>query len=142
VGDPDQNQLVGQPPLVRHGSSQAPRGRDLQTDGERVFFIEPWRDLGGIPSSVWELNLRTAVLRKILDGLDYVGTQPYFFGLNPSDMDITPDGEYAFLISGGEGMEHGPILKLDLDTYQIVDAFYPQGGVARSIRMYPIEIKK
>ncbi|MGB5105611.1 MAG: hypothetical protein WBP29_07120 [Candidatus Zixiibacteriota bacterium] len=116
-------------------------GPYVHPDGERVFYFVPWRDMGLYPSSVWEFNLRTLLMRKILDGRDYIGGPPYVFGLNPSDMDITPDGKYAFLNSGGEGMEHGPILKLDLDTYQIVDAFYPPAGVARSLRMYPLEIK-
>ncbi|GEM_PF-1706855 len=117
-------------------------GPYMHPDGERVFFVKPWTDIGGYPSSVWELNLRTLLLRRIINGLDYGGTHPYVYGFNPSDMDFTPDGKYAFFISGGEGLEHGPILKFDLDTYQFVDAFFPSAGFSRVIRMYPLEIKK
>ena len=76
----------------------------------------------------------------ILDGSDFAGYWP-FYGLNPSDMDFTPDGKYGFILSGGEGLNYGPILKLDMDTYEIVDAFYPPDGVSRLIRINPREIK-
>jgi hypothetical protein len=112
-------------------------GPYVHPDGERVFFCKPWIDMGAYPSAVWELNMRTHLFRKILDGSDFHGR-----GLDPSDMDITPDGKYAFFISGGEGLDHGPILKFDLDTYQFVDAFFPPAGFSRVIRMYPLEIKK
>jgi hypothetical protein len=112
-------------------------GPYMHPDGERVFFCKPWTDMGAYPSAVWELNLRTRLFRKILDGTDFGGK-----GLDPSDMDFTPDGQYAFFLGGGEGMDHGPILKYDLDTYQFVDAFFPPAGFSRVIRMYPLEIKK
>lgn len=81
-------------------------------------------------------------MRKILDGRDFIGVLPFLPALNPSDMDFTPDGKYAILISGGEGMEYSPILKLDLDTYEIVDTFDVRRAVAQSLRIYPIAIKK
>ena len=33
-----------------------------------------------------------------------------------------------------------PIAKLDLDTYEIVDAIYPHNAVSRAMRIYPLEI--
>ncbi len=111
----------------------------LHPDGERVFFLEPWKDIGASPGSVWVLSLKTFLLTRILNSVDFRGYFP-FRGLNPDDMDFTPDGKYALITNGGE-MEYGPIIKLDMDTYKIVDAFYPPGGVSWWIRINPTEIK-
>jgi DNA-binding beta-propeller fold protein YncE len=114
-------------------------GPYLHPDGERVFFLEPWKDFYAQPGSVWVLSLKTFLLTRILNSVDFRGYFP-FMGLNPDNMDFTPDGKYALITNGGQ-MEYGPIIKLDMDTYKIVDAFYPPGGVSWWIRINPIEIK-
>jgi hypothetical protein len=112
----------------------------LHPDGERVYFLEPWRDMGLIPGSVWELNLRTLLMRRILNSIDFRGPFP-FYGLDVIDMDFTPDGKYGFFIGGELGFYYGPIIKYDFDEYRIVDTFYPPEGNARRILMYPLEIR-
>ena len=112
----------------------------LHPDGERVFFLE-WEELDiGQRAEVWELNLRTLLMTRILQGEDF-GTSSLYMALDPSDMDFTPDGKYAFIINGGQGPERGAILKLDCDTYKIIDAFYPALGPSNLIRINPREIK-
>jgi len=113
----------------------------LHPDGERVFFLRDKDFTIGQPAEVWELNLRTLLMTRVLRGEDFIAYLNYF-ALTPTDMDFTPDGKYAFIISGVAGQEFGAgtILKLDCDTYRIVDAIYPSLGISSLIRINPREI--
>jgi len=112
----------------------------VHPDGLRIFFVEPWRDQGGIPGAVWELNLHTLLMRRILNSVDFTGPWP-FYGLDVLDMDFTPDGRFAYFIGGDQGLYYGPIIKYDLDNYRIVDAVYPTPGIAQRIRFNPQAVK-
>ncbi len=107
----------------------------LHPDGVRVFFFAPWI-FDSEPSSVWELNLETRLMRRIIDGYDYSGAYP-FRGFDPVDMDITPDGRYAFFIGGEQRLSYGLIIKYDLQDYRIVRTFHPRPGVGWLIRVHP-----
>ncbi|TFH65775.1 MAG: WD40 repeat domain-containing protein [Candidatus Zixiibacteriota bacterium] len=111
-------------------------------DGVRVFFLQEKDFTIGQPAEVWELNLRTLLMTRVLGGEDFIAYSPYF-ALTPTDMDFTPDGKYAFIISGVAGQEFGAgtILKLDCSTYKIVDAIYPSLGISNWIRINPREVK-
>lgn len=98
----------------------------------------PW-DSPAPGGEVWVLSLKTFLMTRILDGYDFRASNSK--ALDPNDMDFTPDGKYAFIINGGQGTQTGAILKLDCDTYKIVDAFYPPDGLSRIIRVNPQEIK-
>jgi hypothetical protein len=115
------------------------RGGYLHPDGKRVFFID-CVEFEPTPGALWELNLETLLMTKVLDGSDVSSGYP-LQGLDPFDMDITPDGKYAFLNGGGCGLGFGPVIKVDLDTYTIVDAIYPSLGAPRVLRINPKEIK-
>jgi hypothetical protein len=80
-------------------------------------------------------------MTRVLRGEDFRAYLNYY-ALTPTDMDFTPDGKYAFIISGQSGQEWGSgvILKLDCDTYKIVDAIYPPPGGSDLIRINPKEI--
>ncbi|MFH1892448.1 MAG: hypothetical protein ABIK83_07170 [Candidatus Zixiibacteriota bacterium] len=108
-------------------------------DGVRVFYCIPRSWETGEGGEVWVLNLKTLIAEKILDSDDSKIGDPHHL-LSFSGMDITPDGRFAFVLGGG-GFEDGPIIKLDLKTYRIVDAITPPHGVSRVIRMYPLEIE-
>ncbi len=115
-------------------------GPFVHPDGVRVFFVEPVRDVFGLgnPSSVWELDLNKLAMRKLFDGRDF-GAARDTFELDPSDMTFTPDGKYAFLMNGGDGSQDGPILKLDLDTYDFVEVINPPAGLSSTIRICPVQ---
>ncbi len=106
-------------------------------DARRIFFREWVRWEENNPGAIWMLDLETFLLERVIDGSDIVGSGSPRSALNPSDMDFTPDGRYA-IISNGVGLgAFGPILKVDLESYRIVDTIYPALGFPRVIRMNP-----
>jgi hypothetical protein len=129
--------------LLREFPHVASFGPYLHPDGERVFFLQ-YEELDvGQQGEVWELNLRTLLMTRILREEDFAAYSPYF-AFSPCDMDFTPDGKYAFIINGGAGHSFGvgTTLKLDCDTYKIVDVIYPPPfSISQLIRINPKEIK-
>lgn len=112
-------------------------------DGNRIFFCQ-WFDIfeGTGQGALWVLNLKTLLMTRVLTSDDVAGAYPYIEGLDLKQVEITPDGKYALLLSSNGFIADGPIIKLDLDNYQIVDAFYPRWpAYAKKLRIYPIEIK-
>jgi hypothetical protein len=116
-------------------------GPCVHPDGRRVFFFysSPPYDYPA-PWAVYVLDLKTRIMKKVVDGSDYQAFWKWMY-LELSQIDFTPDGRYAFLRSGFGLSGSPPIAKLDLDTYEIVDAIYPDRGVSRAMRIYPLEIK-
>lgn len=112
----------------------------LHPDGERVFFIE-WRDDFGQRAEIWELNLKSSAMTRILTEDDVSVSYPFGNGLNPSGMDFTPDGKFAFIVNGGQGLEWGAILKMDCSTYKIVDVIAPPPSLSQSVYINPREIR-
>jgi hypothetical protein len=117
-------------------------GPYFHPDGERVFFLQ-YQELDvGQQGEVWELNLKTLFMTRILREADFAAYSPYF-AFSPCDMDFTPEGKYALIVNGGAGHDFGVgvILKLDCDTYRIVDAIYPPPfSISQLIRINPKEI--
>jgi hypothetical protein len=129
--------------LLKEFYHRASIGPYFHPDGERVFFLQYEEFAVGQLGEVWELNLKTLYMTRILKEEDFVAHTPYF-AFSPCDMDFTPDGKYAFIVNGGAGHDFGVgvILKLDCDTYKIVDAIYPpRSSLAWLIRINPKEIK-
>ena len=116
-------------------------GPFIHPDGRRVFFFHTGTSDNPESSAIYVLDLKTRLMKKVLDGADYETFLPYFMFPEISQIDFTPDGRYAFLRSGYGLSGSPPIAKLDLDTYEIVDAIYPNNGVSRAMRIYPLEIK-
>ena len=110
-------------------------GPFIHPDGRMVFFLQ-----GGTSWAVYALDLKTRIMKRVVDGADYPAFWDWRY-LPLSQIDFTPDGRYAFLLSGAGLSGPTPILKLDLDTYEIVNAIYPQYGVSRAMRIYPLEIR-
>jgi hypothetical protein len=115
-------------------------GPFIHPDGRRVFFSTGTLD-SPERSKVYALDLRTLVMKMVLDGADYDTFLPYYLYPEFSKIRFTPDGRYAFLLSGFGLSGSPPIAKLDLETYEIVDAIYLHRGVSRVIQIYPLEIK-
>lgn len=111
-------------------------------DARRMFYIEFSQMNLNNPGALWELDLDTWLMQRVIDGSDIVGTDWPSAGFNPNDMDITPDGRFAVFMGGGGGFAFGPVLKVDLENYRIVSALYPPLGVQRTIRVNPMEIRK
>jgi hypothetical protein len=115
----------------------------LHPDGQRLFCYE-WFDIyerTGL-SALWVLNLRTFLMTRVLTSDDVRTAYPYYCALDLKQVEISPDGRFALLLNSDGFIADGPILKLDLDTYKIVDAFYPRWPAgARLLRIYPLEIK-
>lgn len=128
--------------LLKEFYHTASLGPYFHPDGERVFFLQRKEIEIGQPAEVWELNLRTLLMTLVLGGEDFIAYSPYF-ALTPTDTDFTPDGKFAFIISGqsDQSTGSGVILKLDCDTYKIVDAIYSPLGGSDLIRVNPKEIK-
>ncbi len=111
-------------------------------DARRLFYVEFNQMNLNNPGALWELDLMTFLMRRVIDGNDIVGSGWPLSGFNANDMDITPDGRFAIFMGGGGGFAFGPVLKVDLQDYRIVAALYPPLGVQRVIRINPLEIKK
>jgi hypothetical protein len=115
-------------------------GPFIHPDGRRVLFFYNSRPFDyPAPWAVYVLDLKTRIMKKVVDGSDYQAFWKWPY-LELSQIDFTPDGRYAFLRSGAGMSGSPPIAKLDLDTYEIVDAIYPHHGVSRAMRIYPLEI--
>ncbi|MCX6832558.1 MAG: hypothetical protein NT028_10610 [candidate division Zixibacteria bacterium] len=115
-------------------------GPFIHPDGRRVFFFNSSRPFDyPAPWAVYVLDLKTRIIKRVVDGVDYQAFWKWPY-LELSQIDFTPDGRYAFLRSGAGMSGSPPIAKLDLDTYEIVDAIYPDRGVSRAMRIYPLEI--
>jgi hypothetical protein len=115
-------------------------GPYIHPDGRRVFLLHTGTSDNPEPWAIYVLDLKTLIMKRVVDGDDYTafGGWPY---TQLHQIDFTPDGRYGF-IRGGYGIGGSPpILKLDLDTYEIVDAIYPQYGISRAMRIHPLEIK-
>jgi hypothetical protein len=117
-------------------------GPFIHPDGRRVFFFHTGTSDNPEPSAIYVLDLKTRLIKKVLDGADYQTFLPYYMYPEISQIDFTPDGRYAFLRSGYGLSGSPPIAKLNLDTYEIVDAIYPHSGVSRAMRIYPLETRE
>ncbi len=113
----------------------------VHPDGRRIFFVNGHQGDVEPPleGAVYELDLSTLLIRKVLDGADLILPDPVPYGLSVEAMEITPDGRFAILMSGYDSFVGGPLYKIDLSTYEVVAVFYRPGNVNRLIRMCPIE---
>lgn len=116
------------------------RGPFLHPDGRRAFFLQIRNLSFGQWGEIWELNLETGFLRRIMYEFDVSFPYP-FEGLDPNGMDFTPDGKYAFILNGGVGWGWGPIIKLDCQNYEVIDLIIPPLGQSETIRINPREIE-
>lgn len=113
----------------------------VHPDGVRIFFPQPADVDAGIPAELWVLDLRTMFMTRVLTASDVRGSM-YSAGFDPNTMDFTPDGRYAFILNGGlHWWDWGAIIKIDCDSYKIVDAFWPPSGLSTLIHVNPKEIK-
>jgi hypothetical protein len=115
-------------------------GPIIHPDGRRAFLFSAGTFDNPQPSVVYVLDLKTRIMQKVLDGVDYGSFSPYRRFLDVGQIDFTPDGRYAFILNGHGLSGSPPIAKLDLESYEIVDAIYPPSGVSRAMRIYPLEI--
>jgi hypothetical protein len=116
----------------------------VHPDGRRVFFATGHLSETDPPlnGALYVLDLQTLLLQKVLDGADFSVPGPSYYGLSVDAMEITPDGKYGLLMSGGDSFVYGPFYKVDLRTYEIVDVFFLPNCVNRLIRMYPKEVNQ
>lgn len=128
--------------LIAHYSFPLPVAA-VHPDGRRLFLVNG--HIGDIEppleGAVYELDLSTLLIRKILDGAQFTVPGSVPFGLSVESMEITPDGRFGIFMSGYDSFAGGPLYKVDLSTYQIDAVFHQPKGVNRLIRMYPIERK-
>ena len=85
--------------------------------------------------------MKSSAMTRILTEDDVSVSYPFGNGLNPSGMDFTPDGKFAFIVNGGQGLEWGAILKMDCSTYKIVDVIAPPPSLSQSVYINPREIR-
>lgn len=105
----------------------------LHPDGTRLFlaynsgFDWPY---GGI--DVYDLE--TDILRTyIAEGEIDVG----WGGINPSDLQFTPDGRVMYMANGGIGFDRGPILEINIETREVTRRWDQETGFSRLLRLNP-----
>jgi hypothetical protein len=108
-------------------------GAILHPDGHRLFLFYnggfDW-PYGGVDI----YDLETGIFQTyIAEGeIDYgLG------GINPSELQFTPDGNVMYMSNGGIGFENGPILEIEVSTKEVTRRWDHETGITRIMRLNP-----